>query len=120
MARARKVHCVCGTPVMSATDHGLEFRCDCGATMFIPYEQLSGAEHRARFPRRASRREDGLQIPPPEFVGRTKWDGGPSEGRGSRRPCPEQPTRSEQLVRVSPNCHQHAATRRMRAATVSP
>lgn len=37
MARARKVHCVCGTPVMSATDHGLEFRCDCGATMFIPY-----------------------------------------------------------------------------------
>ena len=49
MARARKLHCVCGTPVMSATDHGLEFRCDCGATMFIPYAQLSGVEHLARF-----------------------------------------------------------------------
>jgi hypothetical protein len=34
---------------MSANDHGLEFRCDCGATMFIPYEQLSGVEHLARF-----------------------------------------------------------------------
>jgi hypothetical protein len=49
MARARKLHCVCGTPVMSANDHGLEFRCDCGATMLIPYEQLSGVEHLARF-----------------------------------------------------------------------
>ena len=49
MARARKLHCVCGTPVMSATDHGLEFRCECGATMFIPYAQLSGVEHLARF-----------------------------------------------------------------------
>ena len=49
MARAKKLHCVCGTPVMSATDEGLEFRCDCGATMFIPYAQLSGVEHLARF-----------------------------------------------------------------------
>lgn len=49
MTRTRKLHCVCGTPVMSATDHGLEFRCDCGATMFIPYAQLSGVEHLARF-----------------------------------------------------------------------
>lgn len=49
MARERKLHCVCGTPVMSATDHGLQFGCDCGATMFIPYAQLSGVEHLARF-----------------------------------------------------------------------
>jgi hypothetical protein len=34
---------------MSANDHGLEFRCDCGATMLIPDEQLSGVEHLARF-----------------------------------------------------------------------
>ena len=49
MARARKLHCVCGTPIISANDHGLEFRCDCGATMSIPYEQFSGVEHLARF-----------------------------------------------------------------------
>jgi len=28
---------------------GLEFRCDCGATMMIPYEQLTGVEHLTRF-----------------------------------------------------------------------
>ena len=28
---------------------GLEFRCDCGAAMMIPYEQLTGVEHLARF-----------------------------------------------------------------------
>ncbi len=62
MARARKLHCMCGTPVMSATDHGLEFRCDCGATMFIPYGQLSGVEHLARFleGRAAAKTESGI------------------------------------------------------------
>lgn len=49
MARARKLHCACGTPIISANDHGLEFRCDCGATMMIPYEQLTGVEHLARW-----------------------------------------------------------------------
>ena len=67
MARARELHCVCGTPVMSATDHGLEFRCECGATMFIPYEQLSGAEHLARFHEGQARAKRGSGSPRRRF-----------------------------------------------------
>jgi hypothetical protein len=63
MARAKQLHCVCGMPVMSATDHGLEFRCDCGATMFIPYVQLSGVEHLARFLERQTAAKAGSRSP---------------------------------------------------------
>jgi hypothetical protein len=76
MARARKLHCVCGTPVMSANDHGLEFRCDCGATMSIPYEQLFRRRAPGAFSRRASRREE---IPRPQFIG-TRASHSPASG----------------------------------------
>ena len=49
MAKSTKVHCVCGTPVFSVNDQGLELRCECGETTLIPYEQLSGVEHLIRF-----------------------------------------------------------------------
>jgi len=49
MARSRRLRCVCGTPVLSVNDQGLELRCDCGETTLIPYEQLSGIEHLVRF-----------------------------------------------------------------------
>ena len=49
MARSTKIHCVCGTRVLSVNDLGLELRCECGETTLIPYEQLSGVEHLIQF-----------------------------------------------------------------------
>ena len=84
MARARKLHCVCGTPVMSATDHGLEFGCDCGATMFIPYAQLSGVEHLARFLEGKPRRS---RDPDPSVAGCRRAD--KPLARAGRRGVPD-------------------------------
>jgi hypothetical protein len=83
MARAKKLHCACGTPVMSATDHGLEFRCDCGATMFIPYAQLSGVEHLARFVERQAAAKTGTRSPRRRLSARGQ---APRQRRAARRP----------------------------------
>lgn len=91
MARARKLHCVCGTPVMSAADYGLEFRCECGTTMFIPYAHLSGVEHLARFLEGQAAAKP-IQFPPSQVVG-ARTSPSPASGaaasltRGSERPA---------------------------------